>query len=58
MEHPRGIDLLSTHPTDKYDLVLLVRRPVPEKQRGHEFEVKTFNDSAEANRAMKEGNEH
>jgi hypothetical protein len=57
MDHPNGIDSLSAHPTDKYDLVLRVQRPPPEQKRGHQFLVNTFQDRAEANRALKDGNE-
>lgn len=58
MDYPQGIDLLNAHPTDKYELVLRVRRPRSEENRGHEFAVKSFENRAEANRALKEGNEH
>lgn len=59
VDHPKGIDALSQHSTDKYDLVLLVRRPHASKaKRNPSFPIKTYADRSEANRALKTDKAH
>ena len=58
VDYPGGVGALNAHLLEKYDLVLLVRRPLrTEKKRGPEFEVITFSDRPAANRALGEGKE-
>ncbi len=50
MDHPGHLEALAAHPTDDNDLVLLVRRPLPQdKNRGPDFVVKIFATRADAN---------
>ena len=45
-----------SHPAEKHELVLFVRRPLPEqKKRGPDFEVITFSTRSDANEALAQG---
>lgn len=59
MAYPTGLDALQSHPVDEDDLVLQLRRPLPQdKKRGPDFELKTFGSRPDANRALRDGQEH
>ncbi|KPM45180.1 hypothetical protein AK830_g1349 [Neonectria ditissima] len=53
IDHPKSLDALSSHPLEKYDLVLMVRRAM-DYRRGPDFEVKTFGDRASADYALQQ----
>jgi hypothetical protein len=56
VNHPRGVEALRNHATTEYEVVLYVRRPPrDQKDRGPDFEGKTFATRAEADR---QGEEH
>lgn len=51
MEHPRDLTIMTHHQIRDNDLVLRVRKPRPESQRGADFEVHVFDNRAIANAA-------
>ncbi|OPB40624.1 hypothetical protein A0O28_0007040 [Trichoderma guizhouense] len=56
IEHPRDLAIMSHHQIRDNDLVLRVRRPRPESQRGADFEVHVFENRAIANAALNRWN--
>ncbi|PNP55868.1 hypothetical protein THARTR1_04088 [Trichoderma harzianum] len=56
MEHPRDLAIMAHHQIRDTDLVLRVRRPRPESQRGADFEVHVFDNRAMANAALNRWN--
>ncbi|POS72432.1 2-dehydropantoate 2-reductase [Diaporthe helianthi] len=56
VDHPGGAEALAAHPTEKHELVLFVRRPLPgQSKRGPSFPVKSFGDRTSANAALLRG---